>query len=172
MKKDLVSAISTKKVIGGDLTDIEVASFKKSCTHKLSKEKLIKTILSFIDNNDVPEKDKEVFNFILDDDKILDKLQICTDGSYVNGRIFYKNFYNNWDSNIQVDGRFWNKFYNETRQSLDTLTKIDYMKDNFEVMYLHLVSDEEAMEDKIWSDEMDRISNDFDNDYPCEYSSL
>jgi len=166
MKKNLIPALSKKDIIGEDLTDIEIASFKKSSCHKLSKEKLIKTILSFINNNDVLEKDKELFNYILDDDIILSKLQICTDGSYVNGRIFYKNFFNNWDSNIQVTGRYWNEYYSKNRLVPDTLVMIDYMKDNFEVIYLHLVNDEEAMDDKIWQEEFDRMDDDFDDNYP------
>ena len=165
MKKNLIPALSTKNVIGGNLTDIEIASFRKSYCHKLSKEKMIKTILSFIDNNDISEKDKELFNFILDDDIILNKLQICTDGSYVNGRIFYKNFFNNWDSNIQVDGRYWSEYYRKNKLTPDNLVKIDHMKDNFETIYLCLVNDEEAMDDKIWQDEMDKISDDFDDNF-------
>jgi hypothetical protein len=157
---NLVPAISTRDVIGGNLTDIEVDSFKKSSCHKLPREKMIQTIVSFIKNNDIPEKDKELFIMILQDNKILNKLQICTDGSYVNGRIFYKNFFNNWDSNIQVDGRFWSQYYSETRLLPDNLTRIGFMKDNFEVIYLHLVDDIEAMEDKEWHDEMDSLSDD------------
>ena len=157
MKKNLVPAISNKDVLGGILTDIEIASFKKSSCHKLSKDVLVKTILSFINNNTILKADKELFDMIIKDDAILNKLQICTDGSYVNGRIFYKDFFSNWDSNIQIDGRFWSEYYSKHGKSLNTLAKINYMKDNFKVIYLHLVNDLEALEDKEWSDEMDRM---------------
>ena len=140
------------------LTEKELESYKKCCI-KLPKKDIVKKILSFIENNNVTQEDKKVFNKILGDTKILNKLQICTDGSYVNGRIFFKNFYNNNTTNIWVDGKYWNQHYKKHKSNLDTMSKLNYMKYNFEVIFLHLVSDSKAWEDKLdseqWEDEYD-----------------
>lgn len=160
MKKNLVPAIAS---ISWDrtLTTEELTPYVKRSCHKISKKEMVKRILSFMKNNNITELDRKIFNKILGDSKILNKLQICTDGSYVNGRIFFKNFYNKANTNILVDGEYWMQYYKKYEVSLDMLSKLNYMKHNFEVIYLHLVQDKESWDDKLWQDEFDNMMPDF-----------
>jgi len=138
MKKNLVPAIPVMSW-DKELTERQINLAKGSC-HKISKKQMVKRILSFMKSNQITDADRKVFNKILGDTKLLNKLQICTDGSWLNGRIFYKNFFNQSDANICVDGEYWMQYYRDNNVSPDTFTKLNYMKYNFEVIYLHLVS--------------------------------
>jgi len=138
MKKNLVPAIPVMSW-DKELTEHQINCTKQSC-HKIPKKQMVKRILSFMSSNQITDADRKVFNKILGDTKLLNKLQICTDDSWLNGRIFYKNFFNQSDVNICVDGEYWMQYYRDNRISPDTFTKLNYMKNNFEVIYLHLVS--------------------------------
>jgi len=148
MKKNLIPAIGDKNGMGRYLTNEEKSSFLKKNCFKLSKKQMVKRILSFIRNNSISEADIKLFNKILGDTKILNKLQICTDGSYLNGRIFYKNFFNSSENVMFVDGSYWSDRYVKNNYiNINTLEKLNYMKYNFEVIYLHLVGNSKALED-------------------------
>jgi len=163
MKKNLVPAIGDKTGMGRNLTNEEKVSFLQKNCFKLSKKQMVKRILSFIKNNSVSEADKKLFNKILGDTKLLNKLQICTDGSYLNGRIFYKNFFNGSENVMFVDGSYWSERYVKNNYvNISTLEKLNYMKYNFEVIYLHLVGNSKALDDKLWQDEMDELISDWD----------
>jgi len=163
MKKNLIPAIGSTNGMGRILTNEEKVSFAQRNLFKISKKQMVKRILSFIRNNNISESDKKLFNKILGDTKILNKLQICTDGSYLNGRIFYKNFFNSSENVMFVDGSYWsNQYVKNNYVNISTLKKLNYMKYNFEVIYLHLVSNSKALEDKIWQDEMDELMPEWD----------
>ena len=164
MNKKLVPAVA---LISWDriLREDEITSYKRSL-HKYPKKEIVKCIVSFMNNNIMTTEDRKIFNKILGDHKILNKLQICTDGSYANGRIFYKKFYGFNECNIFVDGEFWMQKYRKNNKSYNIVTKLNYMQNNFEVIYLHLVSDEWSAMDKDWDDMMDTmIDNDDYEDY-------
>ena len=163
MKKNLVSAIGNTNEMGRTLTNEEKVSVAQRNCLKLSKKQMVKRILSFIKSNNVSKADKKLFNKILGDTKLLNKLQICTDGSYLNGRIFYKNFFNGSENVMFVDGSYWSERYVKNNYvNISTLEKLNYMKYNFEVIYLHLVGNSKALDDKLWQDEMDELISDWD----------
>jgi len=164
MKKNLIPAIGSTNGIGRILTNEEKVSFAQRNCLKLPKKQMVKRILSFINNNNVSKADKKFFNKILGDTKILNKLQICTDGSYLNGRIFYKNFFNGSENVMFVDGTYWSDQYVKNNYvNISTLEKLNYMKYNFEVIYLHLVGNSKALDDKLWQDEMDELMPKWDD---------
>jgi len=166
MKKNLVPTIPEMSW-DKKLTEHQINCTKRN-TYKISRKQMVKRILSFMNNNQITEEDRKIFNKILGDTKLLNKLQICTDGSWLNGRIFYKNFYNNSDINIHVDGEYWMQYYRDTNIQLGIFERLNYMKYNFEVIYLHLVSNAKSLEDKIWQDEFDSMMPDWD-DYEDNY---
>lgn len=138
----------------------------KETTKKITKKEMVNRILNFIQNNNISEVDLKIFKKILGDHKILNKLQICIDGSHTNGRIFYKNFFNNNNNSISVDGEYWYEQYCKNHKSQDIIKKLNYMKNHFEIIYLHLVNDEQALEDKQWSKMMDEMCcDDYYEDY-------
>jgi len=164
MKKNLIPAIGSINGMGRILTNEEKVSIAQRNIFKLPKKQMVKRILSFIKNNNISEPDKKLFNKILGDTKILNKLQICTDGSYLNGRIFYKNFFNGSENIMFVDGTYWSDQYCKNNYvNISTLEKLNYMKYNFEVIYLHLVENRKALNDKLWQDEMDSMMPDWDD---------
>jgi len=168
MKNNLIPAIGSTNGMGRDLTNEEIISFTQRNCFKISKKQMVKRILSFIKNNNISHADKNLFNKILGDTKILNKLQICTDGSYVNGRIYYKNFFNDYKNVMMITGMYWYDHYVENI-GVSILEKLNYMKYNFEVIYLHLVNDGKALEDKIWRDEMDELMPDIDDYFGEDY---
>ena len=163
MKKNLIPAIGSTNGMGRTLTNEEKVSVAQRNCFKLSKKQMVKRILSFIKSNNISLFDKKLFNKILGDTKILNKLQICTDGSYLNGRIFYKNFFNGSENVMFVDGTYWSdQYFKNNYVNISTLEKLNYMKYNFEVIYLHLVGNSKALDDKLWQDEMDELMPDYD----------
>jgi len=168
MKKNLIPAIGSTNRMGRTLTNEEKVSFAQRNLFKISKKQMVRRILSFINNNNISHADKKLFNKILGDTKILNKLQICTDGSYVSGRIYYKNFFNDSENVAMITGTHWYDHYVEN-MGVSTLEKLNYMKYNFEVIYLHLVDDSKALEDKIWQDEMDELMLDIDDYFGEDY---
>lgn len=158
--KRLVLSHTINEYWSGIKDEKEFENYIKETTKKLNKKDMVNKIIDFIKVNNISEEDMKIFNKILGDHKILNKLQICIDGSYTNGRIFYKNFFNS-SNNISISGEFWYKYYCKNHNSLNSLEKLNYMKNHFEVIYLHLVNDKQALEDKMWDDMMDNICDDY-----------
>jgi len=164
MKKNLIPAIGSTNGMGRTLTNEEKVSVAQRNCFKLPKKQIVKRIVSFIKSNNISEPDKKLFNKILGDTKILSKLQICTDGSYLNGRIFYKNFFNCSENVMFVDGKYWSDQYVKNNYvNISTFEKLNYMKYNFEVIYLHLVGNSKALDDILWQDEMDSMMPEWDD---------
>jgi len=138
MKKKLIPAVCETNLFKRPFSVEEQIDIQRKNTRKFSRRDTVKIILSFLERNVITDIDREIFNKILGDTKILDKIQICNDGSYLNGRIYYKLDINgpSNNSNIIVDGDYW---YRSSIQP-DIITKLNFMKNNFEVIYLQCIS--------------------------------
>lgn len=121
---------------GGYSLDI----YRKTTEFKLSRKETVNKILKFIKNNNISDNDMKIFNKILGDHQVLDKLVFINDGSFRNNRLYYnggfiiecrKEYYCSSSPNVYRNK--WtspNKFINN-------------IKNNYEVIFIHLNPDKD-----------------------------
>ena len=155
IKQKLVPALDispyTKSIIGLDKTEAcQLNEYIDTAIREYSKKDTAKYIVNFMKAYEriLSVDDIKIFNNILGDNKLLSKIAICSDGSYVSGRVFFMSYkfeqinqnYSNKDY-ITVDGVYWFNDYLHNHKDISNIDKLNFMKNNFEKIYIHLPSD-------------------------------
>lgn len=159
-----------------------VSEYRNRTERKYKKKENARRIVEFMKTNHICEEDRKIFNKILGDHAILSKLVWVWDGSYRNNRIFYKRN-SHQDKNSSA---FWiqNKLYPYQKDNkgyniydIDSKLILNHAKNNYEVIFIDLVSDEKAFEDDLWDmdypdyEDYDDFEEDYDIDNyeDCDY---
>lgn len=158
-EEELNQSVTNMNIFGKRNLD----DYRMQTETKLSQEETTNKILDFIKNNSISSHEMKVFNKILGDNEILDKLIFIWDGSYRTQRIFYKKFSENSEGlTIESDWLYHNN--EDNYYNLSDIEKLDFLKNNYESIFIHLVSDESAMFDRIFDDYYDDMP-DYDDLY-------
>jgi hypothetical protein len=112
-----------------------------------SRKETAKIIRDFINSNFVSDRDRLIFNEILKNKPLLDKLIFVEDGSYLNNRLYFDNkhlrdingkqgcFYFEIGLDVLKD-----KERDDYYKLSDSL-KLKFIMDNFECVFIHLIND-------------------------------
>lgn len=157
-EKELMSFVSLPE------NNETLISYRSRTETILKNKDKVNRILDFIRNNNISDDEMRVFNKILGDKQILDKLVFVWDGSYRSHRIFYKK-HSKGDKNsfsIECDWLYYNK--RNKYNSMTLIDKLNFLKNNYEIIFIHLVDDEEAINDAMWDSYYDDMI-DYYGDY-------
>lgn len=126
--------------------------YRRYSEEKLTRKDKVNRILSFMNDNTISVESRELFNKILGDHQILNKLIFVRDGSYRNNRIFYKNFQlsPNYEmlTEISLDD---NSRFDPVRNQLPQFSGkmgLNYMKNHYESIFIQLTTDDEVCYEK------------------------
>lgn len=123
--------------------DVTVDKYMARHHRKFSKKDTVNRIKEFIEDNRISKDDMEIFKKIYGDHQILSKLVFVDDGSFCRHKILYKRGIR-FFSNFYI---FCDDLYQENKKEyeyIDAKDKLNYIKRNYEVIYIQLVSDRDA----------------------------
>ncbi len=125
----------------------ELAVYRAETEYKLSHKEKVNRILKFISENNISSEEMKIFNKILGDHKILDKLVFVWDGSYRSNRIYYKKFIAGKENNFHIENWWLYKNHNHKCKAMTMMENINYIKNNYEIIFIHLITDDESQKD-------------------------
>lgn len=120
---------------GGYSLDI----YRKTTEFKLSRKETVNKILKFIKDNNISDNDMKIFNKILGDHQVLDKLIFVTDGSFRANRLYY-----NGGFMVECGKEYYcSSSPTMYRKWVSPNKLINNIKNNYEVIFIHLNSDKD-----------------------------
>lgn len=139
-------------------------NYRKETETKLSYTDTVNRIAEFIAKNNISHTEAEIFQKILEDEEIINKLVFIWDGSYRTQRIFYKKFSSACNNNFSVDSDWLYKNNQDDYYNMTTSEKIDFLKNNYEIIFIHLVDDESSLRDMLFDNYYDDMP-DYDDQF-------
>lgn len=139
--------------------DITLQDYRNSTEMILKHKDKVNRILDFIKTNNITDEEMKVFNKILGDRSILDKLVFVWDGSYRTQRIFYKKFNMENKNSFDIESDWLYKNRKNKYYKMSTIDKLNFLKNNYDTIFIHLINDEDALMEMLWDDYYDDMSD-------------
>lgn len=133
---------------GTEMSVEELVQYRANTEYKLSHKEKVNRILRFIKENKISQEEMKIFNKILGDHKILDKLVFVWDGSYRSNIIFYKKLMIGKENNFVIRNYWLYGSNNGKYKTMSVMDNLNYIKNNYETLFIHLISDEESTRDR------------------------